>query len=99
MAYFTYILLCDKKTYYIGVTSDLNKRLIEHKTKQSFFTKKFFEVELVHKEEFATLAYARRREKQLKGWSNTKKKALIDDNRTLLMQLSKSTEFDEELSG
>ena len=29
--WFTYILLCEKDKYYIGVTNDLTKRLNQHK--------------------------------------------------------------------
>src|SRR3989344_729753 len=51
MIWYTYILLCDQKTFYVGMTNDLASRLAEHKNKQSFFTKKFFDIELVYKEE------------------------------------------------
>ena len=93
MKYFLYILLCDQKTFYVGVTSNLQKRINDHKSKSSFFTKKFFEIELGHKEEYETLTEVRRREKQIKGWSKAKKKALIEDKSDLLKQLSKSTEL------
>jgi len=89
--HFLYILLCDQKIYYVGVTKDIQKRLAEHKNKGSFFTKKYSDIRLVYQEEYQSLIEARRREKQIKGWSNAKKKALIDNNKKLLAELSKST--------
>lgn len=91
MKYFTYILLCDEKTFYVGVASNLDKRVQEHKNKLSNFTKKFSIIRLVYYEDFLNLVLARRREKQLKGWTSAKKKALIKNNKTLLVNLSKST--------
>jgi len=46
--WFVYMLLCDEKTFYIGITNNVNKRLMEHKNKQSFFTKKFSRLKLVY---------------------------------------------------
>lgn len=73
-----YLLLCDQKTFYVGMTNDLRNRLVEHKTKQSFFTKKFSDVRLVYCEKYNTDHEAAFREKQIKGWSRTKKQMLID---------------------
>jgi len=75
--YFTYILLCNQKTYYVGVTNDLDKRLKEHKTGQSQFTSQFSDIELVYFEEYPTLVLSGRRETQLKGWSHAKKERYI----------------------
>jgi putative endonuclease len=71
--YFTYILLCNQKTYYVGVTNNLDKRLAEHKSGTSQYTSQFSDIELVYFEEYPTLVLARRRETQLKGWSHAKK--------------------------
>ncbi len=76
--WYLYILLCDKKTFYIGITNDLEKRLQEHKNKKSFFTKKFSTLEIIHKETFTNKFEAAKREKQLKGWSRKKKEWLIN---------------------
>lgn len=35
------MLLCDQKTFYIGITDDIQNRLATHKRGKSFFTKKF----------------------------------------------------------
>ena len=88
MKYFVYILLCDQKTFYIDITKNLEKRLLEHKSKQSFFTKKFFDIVMVYSEQCDDLQSATKREKQLKGWSFAKKKALIEKDYTKLKNLA-----------
>lgn len=77
--------------YYTGMTDNLERRFFQHKNKQSKFTSKFNSVELVYTENLHTRNLAEKREKQIKGWSKAKKKALIDGNKDLLIQLSKST--------
>ena len=76
-----YILFCDKKTFYIGITDDLERRLKQHKLKQSFYTKKFSDIECVYTKEFDKRTEAEKREKQIKGWSIAKKKALISGDK------------------
>ena len=72
------MLLCDQKTFYVGITNDLVSRLRQHKNKSSFFTKKFSEIKLVHCEEYRVEKEAVIREKQLKGWNRAKKQMLVD---------------------
>ena len=93
MSWLVYILLCDQKIFYVGMTSNLEERLIDHKNGYSPYTKKFSEIELVCQENYKTRTEAERREIQLKGWSVAKKKALIAKNKDLLIKLSKSQEI------
>ena len=66
---------------YVGVTSDLYKRIIEHKSgKGSQFTKKYSLKILVHFEEFTAIEQAIAREKQLKNWHKEWKWNLIKSN-------------------
>lgn len=97
MPYFTYILLCNQKTYYVGITDNLERRLSEHKSKKSFYTKQFSDVELVYSEKVKNKITAEKREKQIKGWSNAKKKALIERNIGKLIELSNGTSSVEVL--
>ncbi|KKS44622.1 MAG: Excinuclease ABC C subunit domain protein [candidate division CPR1 bacterium GW2011_GWA2_42_17] len=77
------------------MTNDLNRRMAEHKNKYSNYTKKFSDVKLVYSEKLNSRQEATSRERQIKGWSFAKKKALIDGNRELLIKLSKSTGIGE----
>lgn len=63
--------------FYVGITNHIPSRLNEHKSKQSFFTKHFSHVELIYCEKYVSKYDAAHREKQLKGWSHTKKQKLV----------------------
>ncbi len=90
MKWYIYILLCDKKFFYVGLTSNLNQRFKSHQNKYNLATKEFKEVELIYNESYGTRFEAESREKQLKGWSRAKKAALVKGNIGLLRKLSKS---------
>jgi putative endonuclease len=92
MQHFLYVLLCNQKTYYVGITDNLERRLKEHKSKKTFYTKQFSDVELIYSEKVRNKITAEKREKQIKGWSNAKKKALIEGNIEKLIKLSNGTE-------
>lgn len=77
LLWFVYMLLCDQKTFYVGITTNLKKRINQHRIKQSFFTKQFSDLELVYCEKYQTEHEAAIREKQIKGWSHTKKQKLL----------------------
>lgn len=72
------LLLCDQETFYVGMTNDPKERLIEHRTGKSLFTKKFSDIKFVFCEKHPDKYRAALREKQIKGWSRTKKQILID---------------------
>ena len=77
--YFVYILRTSSNTLYIGQTSNLEKRLIEHKsksTKSAKYTRYFKSFELVYSKEYETRKETMQREWQLKQWSRVKKKSL-----------------------
>lgn len=74
MCWYLYILLCDNKSYYVGITENLDRRIAEHKRKESRYTKRFTITDLVYSEKFNTYEEAVKREKQVKGWSYRKKK-------------------------
>lgn len=85
MNYFIYILRTSSNTLYVGQTSDLNKRLTEHKNKTSKsakYMKYFKSFELVFSEEYSSRIDAMKREYQLKNWTKAKKEALIKGNLT-----------------
>ena len=86
---YTYILTNEKRTMlYVGVTSDIYKRIIEHKEeKGSVFTKKYNLKVLIHLEEFSAIEQAIAREKQLKNWRKEWKWNLIRLNNPELKDL------------
>jgi putative endonuclease len=76
--FYVYILTNNSSTLYIGVTSNLIKRIWEHKNKVvKGFTEKYNIDKLIHYEIFEDAENAILREKQLKKWSRAKKFALI----------------------
>ncbi|MBI4708584.1 MAG: GIY-YIG nuclease family protein [Candidatus Portnoybacteria bacterium] len=94
-----YILFCDQKTFYVGITDNIQRRLRQHLNKESFYTKKFSDLELIHTENFATRKEAENREKQIKGWCAAKKKALIKGDKETLIRLSKCREVVDDSCG
>jgi putative endonuclease len=67
------------KVLYTGVTSNIFKRVNEHKEKLiGGFTSRYNVTKLVYYEEFETMPKAIAREKQIKGGSRQKKIDLID---------------------
>ena len=82
MSGYTYILFNRKNgTLYIGVTSNLVKRIYEHKNKLADgFTKKYGVDKLGYYEIFDNIEDAILREKKLKGTSRKKKLELIEIN-------------------
>jgi len=80
MMYFVYILRTSSNTLYIGQTNNLEKRLKEHKsknTKSAKYIRYFDSFSLVHSERYPTREAAMKREWQLKKWSRIKKEFLI----------------------
>ncbi len=68
-------------TFYTGVTSDLIKRIYQHKQMLTQgFTKRYRRIYLVHYELYEDMLNAISREKQTKSWSRNKKIALIEKN-------------------
>jgi putative endonuclease len=80
--YYVYILASRKNgTLYIGMTSDLMKRIYQHKNDLvKGFTKKYSVHTLVYFEQTADVQAALRREKQLKSWKRDWKMRLIEES-------------------
>jgi putative endonuclease len=77
---YVYILTSQKNgTLYIGVTSDLCKRMYEHKNHiVDGFTKKYNVNQLIFYEVYDDIVMAITREKQLKAWKRQWKIELIE---------------------
>jgi len=78
--YYVYILASRYRVLYVGITRDLGKRLLEHRSglyPRSFVTQ-YRVTRLVYCEEFTDVRQAIAREKQLKGWRRSRKVRLIE---------------------
>ena len=89
--YYVYILECADKTFYTGVTSNLTKRLYEHRSgyHTSSYTYKRRPINLVFFTSFTEINYAIAFEKKIKKWSKVKKQALINSDFKKLPNLAK----------
>lgn len=79
-SYWVYILASQKHgTLYIGVTSRLADRIVEHREGRiPGFTKRYRVTRLVHLEEFGDVHDAIAREKAMKKWRRSWKIELIE---------------------
>ena len=77
--FYVYLLQCNGNSLYCGSTKDLKNRLKEHNLGEAaIWTKMRRPIKLVYFEKYESLLAARRREKQIKGWTVTKKNNLIN---------------------
>ena len=88
---FVYILSNSRRTVlYIGVTSDLEKRMYQHKNKLiDGFSKKYNCIDLLWFEQSSSIESAIAAEKKLKGWVRRKKDALVAEKNPSLIDLSR----------
>lgn len=80
MAYHVYILRTSSGTLYTGQTNNLERRMKEHKSKNSKsakYLRKFASFKLVYTEQFNTRQEAMQREFELKHWKRIRKEKLI----------------------
>ena len=91
MSYSVYILRMKDGRYYIGMTSDLERRTAEHGVKAGTRTTKIFGCEeVLYSENHPDRITAHKREQQIKRWTHAKKEALIHGDKDALHRLSKS---------
>ena len=78
MPHYIYMLICADDTYYVGLTTDLERRLEEHQSGSiKGYTRSRRPVQLVWSAEVPTQNDAFLLERQIKGWSRAKKEALV----------------------
>ena len=80
MVFYIYILECSDKSYYVGSTNNLEKRLRQHNRLKSgaHYTKIRRPVILKYFEKVETLSAARKREAEIKRFTKAKKEALVN---------------------
>ena len=77
--FFVYIMASKSRVLYTGMTSDLKRRVYQHKHKLvEGFTAKYNVTRLVYFEATTDVKSAIAREKQVKAWSRAKRVALIE---------------------
>jgi predicted GIY-YIG superfamily endonuclease len=80
--------------YYVGMTSDLDRRKSEHGVKSGTRTTKIFGCEeVLYSETYPDRITAHKRENQIKRWTRAKKEALIKGDKEALQRLAKSRHF------
>ena len=87
--YYIYIMTNENnEVLYTGITSDLKRRIYEHKRKMiRGFTKKYNITRLVYYEVFRDVKNAITREKQIKGGSRIKKINLVNSTNPIWKDL------------
>ena len=76
--WFVYILQCSDKTFYTGISENLEERVDRHNIgRGSVYTKSRRPIILVYSECFETKSEARLREIEIKDFSSSNKKRLI----------------------
>lgn len=88
--YFVYILECADKSYYVGITNDLETRVLQHNDGENFFAYTFSRrpVLLKYYQRFDEIEDAIGFEKHVKGWSRKKKEALFKEDWNEIVKLS-----------
>ena len=88
--YTVYILLCIDNSYYVGISSELDNRIVDHNSGRhpKAYTHSRRPVVLKFFEHFTDVNQAIYFEKKIKRWSRAKKKALIDGDFDRLQYLA-----------
>jgi putative endonuclease len=77
--FYVYIMASKSRTLYTGVTSNLERRVLQHRGKLlPGFTARYNINRLVHYEVFGEIMAAITREKEIKSWSRKEKITLIE---------------------
>ncbi len=78
MAFYTYILRCSDRSYYVGHTDALEARIAQHQRGElPGYTQRRRPIELLWSQDFPSRDEALSAERQIKGWTRRKKEALI----------------------
>jgi len=78
MAFFVYIVRCSDNSLYTGITNDLEQRIkVHNEGRGAKYTSTRRPVVLVYEEQCSSRSSALKREIQIKGWTKSRKEALI----------------------
>ncbi len=89
--FFVYMVRCRDEKYYVGITNDVDRRLVEHNLGLNPHCYTYFRrpVSLVFTTGYRNVAEAIAFEKQLKGWSRAKKESLITGDWARIKELAR----------
>ncbi len=88
----------NRSTIYIGVTSNLDRRVLKHKAGiGSRFTSRYYLSDLIYFEPIKGIHHAIKREKQLKNWNKDWKWDLIKQNNPTVEDLAKEWYSSEDI--
>ena len=77
--YYLYLLLCGDRSVYTGITTDVERRFLEHvRGAGGHYTASRGAKKILYTERFTTRSAATRREVEIKRWKREKKLALIN---------------------
>ena len=90
-SYVVYMLLCSDGSFYVGATTDLGLRIGWHNEALDPFCYTYgrLPVQLVWSETFSDWNEALTRERQVKGWSRSKKMALVEGDWDEIQRLAR----------
>lgn len=81
MNYSIYILKCADGSLYTGITTDVERRFLEHKNKKGGnYTSSHKPVKIVYTEEAKSRGAALKREAEIKSWTKAKKLVFIKNS-------------------
>lgn len=91
MPFWTYMLHCADRSFYVGHTDNLETRIGQpDEGAIPGYTQNRRPVKLVWSQQFGTRIEALEAERQIKGWGRAKKLALIREDWTLISALARS---------
>jgi putative endonuclease len=76
--YYVYILRCEDKSFYTGITTDVERRFKEHCVGTGGnYTRSHKPEKIIYSEKAATRSDALKREVEIKSWSREKKMQFV----------------------
>lgn len=81
MIWFVYMALCADESIYTGITTDVQRRLAEHKSgKGAKYTRAKHILKILYTEKKKSRSTALKREVEIKRWTRTQKLEYIKNN-------------------
>jgi len=99
--YWVYMVRCVDQSYYVGITSEIDRRIAEHNLgiSRTAYTFARRPVALVYAQAFSNVDDAIAAEKRIKGWSRAKKSALICGDWEAIARLARTSRGKEDCRG